>query len=104
MGTKCDCKRDWLWVRFPLDEIKYLFKFILPISFLKFRHSTCNVSRIRRKVGNGVFNTRFLLPPLLCAIYNVKLIYFHKKNDFDNITNRKIQIDYFTFPNVDNVD
>ena len=20
----CDCKRDWLWVRFPLMEIKYL--------------------------------------------------------------------------------
>ena len=19
----CDCKRDWLWVRFPLEEMKY---------------------------------------------------------------------------------
>ena len=23
-GTKCDCKRDTLWVRLPLEEIKYL--------------------------------------------------------------------------------
>ena len=23
-GTKCDCKIDWLWVRSPLEEIKYL--------------------------------------------------------------------------------
>ena len=27
-GTKCDCNHDWLWVRSPLEEIKYLFKFI----------------------------------------------------------------------------
>ena len=26
----CDCKRYWLWVRSPLEEIKYLFKSILP--------------------------------------------------------------------------
>ena len=29
-ATKCDCKRDWLWIRFPLEEIKYLLKFIFP--------------------------------------------------------------------------
>ena len=23
-GTKCDCKRDKLWVRFPLERMKYL--------------------------------------------------------------------------------
>ena len=29
-GTKCDCKIDWLWVRSPLEEMKYLPKFIFP--------------------------------------------------------------------------
>ena len=29
-GTKCDCKLDWLWVRYPLEEMKYLLKFIFP--------------------------------------------------------------------------
>ena len=29
-GTKCDCKIDWLWVRSPLEEMKYLLKFIFP--------------------------------------------------------------------------
>ena len=29
-GTKCDCKTDWLWVRSPFEEVKYLFKFIFP--------------------------------------------------------------------------
>ena len=28
-GTKCDCK-NWLWVRSPLEEVKYLLKFIFP--------------------------------------------------------------------------
>ena len=23
--TKCDCKIDWLWVRSPLEDVKYLF-------------------------------------------------------------------------------
>ena len=50
-GTKCDCKIDQLWVRYPLEDMKYLFQFIL--SFLRssveakrgveFRHSTCNI-------------------------------------------------------------
>ena len=30
----CDCKRDWLWVRSPLEEMKCLFKLIF--SFLRF--------------------------------------------------------------------
>ena len=58
----CDCKRNRLWVRFPLDEMKHLFKFIF--SFLRsgveakrgieFRHSTRNAPRIRRKMVNEV--------------------------------------------------
>ena len=61
-GTKCDCKTDWLWVRSPLEEMKYLRKFISPFlrsgveakSGVEFCHSTCNATRIRQKVGNGV--------------------------------------------------
>ena len=29
-GTRCDCETNWLWVRSPLEEMKYLFKFIFP--------------------------------------------------------------------------
>ena len=53
----CGCKRGRLWVRFSLDEMKYLI-FSFPRSAIgakrdvEFRYSTRNVSRIRRKVGN----------------------------------------------------
>ena len=61
-GTKCDCKTEWLWVRSPLEEMKYLLKFIFPFlrsgveakHGVKFCHSTRNASRIRQKVGHGV--------------------------------------------------
>ena len=61
-GTRCDCKTDWLWVRSPLEEMKYLLKFIFPFlrsgvevkRGVEFCHSTRNASRIRQKVGNGV--------------------------------------------------
>ena len=33
-GDKCDCKRDWLWVRSSLEEIKYLYKCMFP--FLRY--------------------------------------------------------------------
>ena len=60
-GTRCDCKTDWLWVRSPLEEMKYLLKFIFPFlrsgvevkRGVEFCHSTRNTSRIRQKVGNG---------------------------------------------------
>ena len=65
-GTKCDCKTAWLWVRFPLEEMKYLLKFIFPFlrsvvedkRGVEFCHSTRNASRIRQKVENGVCVTR----------------------------------------------
>ena len=42
-------KRDWLWVRFLLDEMKYLM--FTTVSSLQggvnFRHSTANASRIQ---------------------------------------------------------
>ena len=59
-GIKCDSKTGWLWVRSPLEEMKYLLTFIFP--FLRsdveakrgVGYSTRNASRIRQKVGNGV--------------------------------------------------
>ena len=71
----------WLWVRSPLEEIKYLLKFIFPFlrsgveakRGVEFCHLTRNASRIRQKVGNVLFYTRFPLPTLLCAGYSVKL-------------------------------
>ena len=59
---KCDCITDWLWVLFPLEEMKYLLKFIFPFlrsgveakCGVEFCHSTRNASRMRQKVGNGV--------------------------------------------------
>ena len=50
-AAQCDCKTEWLWVRSPLDEMKYLLKFTFPFlrSGLKakrgveFCHSTCSV-------------------------------------------------------------
>ena len=61
-GTEDYCKTDWLWVRSPLEEMKYLLKFIFPFlrsgveakRGVEFCHSTRNASRIRQKVGNGV--------------------------------------------------
>ena len=79
----CECKTEWLWVRSPLEEMKYLLKFKFP--FLRsgveakrgvgLCHLTRNASRIRQKVGNAVSFTKFLLPTLLCAGYSVKLMY-----------------------------
>ena len=62
-AQSCDSKRDRLWVRSLLEEMKYLLRFIFP--FLRFGveakrgvefcHSTRNASRIRPKVRNRVF-------------------------------------------------
>ena len=38
-GTKC----HWLWVRFPLEEMKYLLKFIFP-----FLRSGVEAKRVER--------------------------------------------------------
>ena len=38
---------------------------------VKFRHPTCNISKIQRKVGTEILNTKFPLPILLHAGYNV---------------------------------
>ena len=98
-GTKCDCKIDWLWIRSPLKEMEYLFKFIFPFlrsgveakRSVELPHSARNASR-RRKVllggkwGTECLNTRFPLLTLLYAEYTVKLILF-----FKNTKNTKFQ-------------
>ena len=61
--TKSDSKRDWPWVRSPLEEMKLLLKCIFLFlssgveakSVVEFHHLTRNASRIQRKVGNRVF-------------------------------------------------
>ena len=56
-SQECHCKHEKFWVSFPLAEIKYVIFSIIPRSGNKakrgveFHHSTCNDSRIRRKVG-----------------------------------------------------
>ena len=89
-----DCKRDWWWVRSPLEEKKYLSKFIF--SFLRsgveakrgieFRHSKRNASfvRIPQKVGNSVVTLDSLC--LTCCVFVISyyqmwraLIYVYHK-------------------------
>ena len=57
-GTKSDCKTDWLWVRSPFEDMKFLLKFIFPFfrSGIEAKRGVefCNATRIRQKVGNGV--------------------------------------------------
>ena len=75
-------KTDWLWVRSPLEDMKYLFNFIF-----QFLRSGVEISaalssatqhamppEFDRKWETECLNTRFLLPILLCAGYSVKLI------------------------------
>ena len=52
----CDCGRDKLWVRLPLEEIKFNIFFFAVVSRQNaaFRHATLSASKIRRKVGSGV--------------------------------------------------
>ena len=68
-GTQCDCKPDWLWIQFPLDEMKYLFKCIFPFlgsgvqakSGVELRHSI--PLKFGGKWGMKYLNTRFLPMP-----------------------------------------
>lgn len=52
MTQGCNWRRDWLWVRSLLVEIKYLFSFIFHHPRVGANcHSTRNVSRVRQKIG-----------------------------------------------------
>ena len=61
-----------LWVRFPLDEMKYLI--FSSLSFINVRsyHSTRNTSRFRWKMRNG---------SVLMLHFNV--LHIHKKNQIN---------------------
>ena len=58
----CDCICDWLWIRSPVDKMKYLLKFTFVLLHsgveakrgVEFRHSTRNASGIQQKMSNGV--------------------------------------------------
>ena len=80
--TKCDCKRVWLWVRFPLEKIKYLFKFIFRFAFALVSWQSAAFSAATQRAMLSGFggkwdteclNSKFPLPNLLCAGYSVKL-------------------------------
>ena len=81
-GTRRDCKTNWLWVRSPLEEVKYLLKFLFPFfrSGVEDKHGVEFCSQLAmypefgRKWGTECFNIRFPLPTLQCAGYSVKLI------------------------------
>ena len=72
----CDCKLDWLWVRSPLEEIKYLFKFIfsLILSGVEAKRKYTKPSVFGGKWQTQCLNTTFPLPTLLYAEFSVKLI------------------------------
>ena len=92
-GTKSDCKIDWLWVRTPFEEVKYLFTFIF--SFLRsaintkggveFRHSTLNASN-SAKSGER----RVLTLGLFCRHYRMRDIKWGRKKIYKNKPNQRI--------------
>ena len=67
-GTKCGCSRDGLWVRSSLEEMEYL------IFSLWCRLKRTQPTQFGGKLGTECINTKFPLPTLPCAGYNVKLI------------------------------
>ena len=103
-GTKCDCKIDWLWVRSPLEEIKYLLAFIIYFNFFALVSrqsatlSSATQHAMRPELGGNwgmeCLNTRFPLPTLLCVGYSVKLIYFIYKNNIIYWSNRKYVLNH----------
>ena len=85
----------------PLEEMKYLLKFIFPFFALVSRLSAALSSGTQhaippefgRKWGTECLNTRFPLPTLLCAGYSVKLILKKRNNylfQYSTLTNKHI--------------
>ena len=77
-GTECHCKRDRLWIRFPLEGDNYLIFSFLRSGVeakrgVEFHHSIHSASSIRRKMKKGVSYIRFPLPMPFCAGHSVKL-------------------------------
>ena len=57
-GAASDYKTRWLWVRCPLDSIRFFFSFLHSDRqahlFVEFPHLPRNISKIEQKKGNGV--------------------------------------------------
>ena len=79
-----DCKIDWLWIRSPFEEKKYLLKIYIFHFFALVSRQNAALSsatqhamhpEVGGKWGTECLNTRFPLPTLLCAGYSVNLIY-----------------------------
>ena len=63
-----DCKRNWLWVQSPLEEVKHLFKCIFSFSnwcrgiARRFVPPHAITPQYGAKWGTESFNVRFPLP------------------------------------------
>ena len=74
-------KRYWLWVRSPLEEMKYLLKFYMFISSLwcrawSFTNQNVKPPEFGGKWGTKCPNTSFPLLTPLSVVSIMKLIYF----------------------------
>ena len=69
-GTKCDCNRNWLWVRYPLEKLKYLLKFIFSFFGSGVALSGVEFLHCGGKWVTECLNPKFPLPTLLCVGYS----------------------------------
>ena len=112
-----------MWVRSPLEEMKYLLKFIFP--FLRsgveakrgdeFCHSTRSASRNRQKMGNVCGIQReadFFLIVIFGSSSGLKLFTFKEISVFQNMSQststtdpngQKTQTDFQSSPNISGV-
>ena len=98
-STKCDYKRDWLWVQSPLEEVKYLFKFMFPFHRSgieakggELRHSKAIPPEFGGKFPTfgGKFSTDYHTLGSFCQREAVLMIYF---NNYSNaFQSEKIEI------------
>ena len=86
------CKRDRLWVRFPLKEMKYLILlFSRSGNEVRLRYALTTLC-LQNSAESGQQN-RFPLPTLLCVGYSVKL-----KTLIDNIFFCTLKTIIYFFP------
>ena len=89
-GIKCDCKTDWLWVRSPLEEMKYLLIYISISSPWCAALSSATQHAMPPESGTKweteCLNTKFPLPTLPCAGFSMKLIYLFLFNPYRTYT------------------
>ena len=69
----CDCERDWLWVRSPFEEIKYLLKFIFLFIRNGVGRELRQLTKCFEKFG-GKWKTECLnTPSIYTAVYGTQL-------------------------------